>query len=120
MSCLRPALVLLVSGVCPPRDYESAVRFFAVLDGEDAEELSIGAEEEAVIAESEAEFAGVLALQGLDVTLAGNGKAIEAIENAHGGSNSGQVIQDSTLNHHSWGRELGGRELGGGNSGHST
>jgi len=74
-----------VSGVCPPRDYESAVRFFAVLDGEDAEELSIGAEEEAVIAEPEAEFAGVLALQGFDVTLARNGKAIKAVENAHGG-----------------------------------
>ncbi len=65
MSCLCPALVLLVSGVCPPGDYESAVRFLAVLDGEDAEELSIGAEEEAVIAKPEAEFAGVLAVQAL-------------------------------------------------------
>ena len=37
-----------------------AVGFFAVLDGEDAEQLSGGAEEEAVVAEPKAEFAGVL------------------------------------------------------------
>jgi len=37
--------------------------------------LPAGAEEEAVIAKPEAEFAGVIALQGFDVTLARNGKA---------------------------------------------
>jgi hypothetical protein len=53
-----------------------AVGFAPVLDCEYAEDLAIGPEEDAEIAEPEAELAGVLALERLHVSFPGQGKTM--------------------------------------------
>ena len=56
----------------------------AVLDSEDAEDLALLRKEEALVAESPMELAGMLSLQHLYLTLSGEGVAVQAVKDAHG------------------------------------
>ena len=47
-----------------------------MFDSEDAEEAGVGAEEDAVVAEAEAQFAGVLALESFHIAFAGERVAV--------------------------------------------
>ena len=68
-----------------PFEAASAVGFGAMQDGVNEDgSRRLFVEADAVVADAEAEFAGV-ALQLLDVAFAGAGEAIESGENAHGG-----------------------------------
>jgi len=62
-----------------------AIRLTAITDAEDAHRVFLKGEEDAVIAQTEAERAGHVAVQGFDVAAAGTSVMQDSVEKTQGG-----------------------------------